>query len=129
MYLARQRPWPLGFVRHRAVGGVSPRWSLIPTRGTELRAVDMVCVVVRYTPMTVKEAAALLCVSTSFTYELVKKGEIAFEWRGKRKLLVDASVAEYRQRNLVPANPVRQKPVTGPGYQFRHLNGGRAAEG
>jgi excisionase family DNA binding protein len=57
--------------------------------------------------MTVKEAAKELTCSISFIYKLMRIGQLAYEMRGKRKLPVAASVEEYRQRNLVPA----QKPL------------------
>jgi excisionase family DNA binding protein len=56
--------------------------------------------------LTVNEAAAVLNCSISFIYKLMDQGQVAFERRGRRKLPVTASVSEYRQRNLVPA----QKP-------------------
>ena len=72
--------------------------------------------------MTVKQAAIELQISQSFVYKLMHQGEIAFERRGVRKFPVDASVAEYKQRNLVPAAPGQNRPVKGPAPgQFRHL--------
>lgn len=60
--------------------------------------------------MTVKEAACVLNCSPSLVYKLTDQGQLAFEWRGRRKLVVRASVADYRKRNLVPANPEPVKP-------------------
>lgn len=77
--------------------------------------------------MTVKEAADFLDISESYMYVLLGREEIAFERRGRRKLPVAESVAEYKQRNLVTAKPTKQPPATGSGYGFRHLNNGRAA--
>lgn len=79
--------------------------------------------------MTAKQAAADLQISLSFLYKLLDQGEIAYERRGSRKFPVDASVAEYKQRNLVPAAPKQHKPVKGPAYQFKHLFSGNAARG
>lgn len=52
------------------------------------------------------------------------QGQVAFERRGRRKLPVTASVLEYRQRNLVPA----QKPSETDGpkrrkepYRYKYL--------
>lgn len=53
--------------------------------------------------MTVKEAACVLNCSASLVYKLMDQGELAFERRGRRKLPVTASIKDYRQRNLVPA--------------------------
>jgi excisionase family DNA binding protein len=77
--------------------------------------------------MTAKQAASELQISLSFLYKLLDQGEIAFERRGKRKLPVEASVAEYRRRNLVPAEPKQNRPVKGTGYQYKHLSIGNAA--
>jgi len=75
--------------------------------------------------MTVKEAARELGCSISFIYKLMDAHQLAYEMRGRRKLPVDASVAEYRQRNLVPAqkqslappeSEQRKKP-----YQYEFL--------
>ena len=54
--------------------------------------------------LTVCEAAELLKCSESLVYKLMKLGEIAYERRGRRKLPLARSVADYRQRNLVEAN-------------------------
>ena len=32
-----------------------------------------------------------------------------------------ASVAEYRRRNLVPAQPKQNRPAKGTAYQYKHL--------
>lgn len=71
-----------------SVGGRCARWS------SEEPAADT---------LTVNEAAAVLNCSISFVYKLMDQGQVAFERRGRRKLPVAASVSEYRQRNLVPA--------------------------
>jgi excisionase family DNA binding protein len=76
--------------------------------------------------MTAKQAAADLQISLSFVYKLMDAGEIAFERRGRRRLPVDSSVAEYKARNLVPATPKQHRPVKGPPYQFQHLFQGKA---
>ena len=71
--------------------------------------------------MTVKEAAKELTCSISLVYKLMNEGQIAYERRGRRKLPVGSSVAEYRQRNLVPARPASEgaqaKPPSPCGYQ------------
>jgi excisionase family DNA binding protein len=58
--------------------------------------------------MTVKEAAKELTCSISLIYKLMSEGQIAYERRGRRRLPVGSSVAEYRQRNLVPARPASE---------------------
>jgi excisionase family DNA binding protein len=71
--------------------------------------------------MTVKEAAKELTCSISLVYKLMNEGQIAYERRGRRRLPVGSSVAEYRQRNLVPARPASEGPQAKPpspcGYQ------------
>lgn len=54
--------------------------------------------------LTVKEAAAELNCSISFVYKLMYLGELVYEKRGRRKLPTDASIAEYRLRNIVRAS-------------------------
>lgn len=71
--------------------------------------------------MTAKKAAVVLNVSRSYIYKLMDLGEIAFEKRGRFRLPVDASVADYKARNLVPATPKQHRPVKGAPYQFQHL--------
>lgn len=70
--------------------------------------------------MTVREAAVELQCSISFVYKLMTQGQVAYECRGRRKLPVAESVAEYRKRNLVPASPKEPKPAKTP-YQFKCL--------
>jgi excisionase family DNA binding protein len=53
--------------------------------------------------LTVPQAAAELNCSASFVYKMMNLGEIAFERRGRRKMPLARSVAEYRQRSLVPS--------------------------
>ncbi len=77
--------------------------------------------------MTAKQAAADLQVSLSFVYKLMDQGEIAYERRGRRRLPLDVSVAEYKQRNLVPSAPKQHRPVKGQPYQFQHLFQGKGA--
>lgn len=72
--------------------------------------------------MTVKQAAGRLQVSQSYVYKLLEQGEIAFERRGRRRLPIDQSVAEYIERNLVPVSHKRNRPVEGPAYAYKHLN-------
>ena len=70
--------------------------------------------------MTVREAAVELQCSISFVYKLMSQGQVAYECRGRRKLPVAESIAEYRQRNLVPATAKKPKPARTP-YQYKHL--------
>jgi excisionase family DNA binding protein len=73
--------------------------------------------------MTVKEAAKELNCSLSFVYKLLRTGQLAYEKRGRRKLPIASSVAEYRQRNLVLAADPRSQPVAAgrSDYVFKHL--------
>jgi excisionase family DNA binding protein len=73
--------------------------------------------------MTVKEAAKELTCSISLVYKLMKDGLIAYERRGRRKLPVGSSVAEYRQRNLVPARPASEgvQPRPSHPHPYKHL--------
>jgi excisionase family DNA binding protein len=73
--------------------------------------------------ITVKEAARQLNCSISLVYKLLEQGQIAYERRGRRKLPVARSVADFRRQNVVPADarPGSPRPVsTSPGG-FRHL--------
>ena len=70
--------------------------------------------------MTVREAAVELQCSISFVYKLMTQGQVAYECRGRRKLPMAESVAEYRQRNIVPASFKEPKPAKAP-YQYKHL--------
>lgn len=74
--------------------------------------------------LTVKEAAAELRCSISFVYKLMLLGQIAYERRGRRKLVFATSVADYRLRNTHPASPAsppRTSASTGQPYQFQRL--------
>lgn len=73
--------------------------------------------------MTVKEAAKELTCSISLVYKLMNEGQIAYERRGRRRLPVDSSVAEYRQRNLVPARPASEagQPKPPSPCRYKHL--------
>jgi len=73
--------------------------------------------------MTVKEAAKELKCSISFVYKMLREGQIAYERRGRRKLPVDSSVAEYREQNLVAAGPATPgaKPTSSSPYRYKHL--------
>ena len=74
--------------------------------------------------LTVKEAAAELHCSISFVYKLMFLGQIAYERRGRRKLLLVTSVADYRRRTTHPASPA-SSPTTSASprqpYQFQRL--------
>jgi excisionase family DNA binding protein len=73
--------------------------------------------------MTVKEAAKELTCSISLIYKLMNEGQIAYERRGRRRLPVGLSVAEYRQRNLVLARPALERAPAKPPSpcHYRHL--------
>lgn len=73
--------------------------------------------------LTVKEAAAELHCSISFVYKLMYTGQLAFERRGRRKLPLALSVAEYRRRNTCPATfrPSRPCRSPQPPYQYQRL--------
>ncbi len=71
--------------------------------------------------MTVKEAAKELTCSISLVYKLMKDGQIAYERRGRRKLPVGSSVAEYRHRNLVPARPASEGVQPRHPHRYKHL--------
>jgi excisionase family DNA binding protein len=73
--------------------------------------------------MTVKEAAKELTCSISLVYKLMNEGQIAYERRGRRRLPVSFSVAEYRQRNLVPARPASEgaQPRPSSPCRYQHL--------
>lgn len=72
--------------------------------------------------LTVREAAAELKCSGSFVYKLMKIGELAFERRGRRKLPLAHSIADYRLRSLVQS-PVKCRTGMSPKQPtgFRHL--------
>ena len=73
--------------------------------------------------LTVKEAAAELYCSSSFVYKLMRTGQLAFERRGRRKLPLAISVAEYRLRNTCPATnqPFRPSRSPEPPYKYQRL--------
>jgi excisionase family DNA binding protein len=73
--------------------------------------------------ITVKEAARELNCSISLVYKLLDQGQIAYERRGRRKLPVARSVADFRRRNVVPADarPGSPRPVLASPGGFRHL--------
>jgi len=74
--------------------------------------------------MTVKEAADVLNVSVSFIYKLMDTRRLAYEKRGRKKLPVDGSVAEYQKQNLFleekPHEPPKSKRRKEP-YQYEFL--------
>jgi excisionase family DNA binding protein len=76
--------------------------------------------------LSVREVAIELRCSISFVYKLMSSGELSFERRGRRKLPVAISVADYRQRNLVePGTADRLKPPPVRPRRYRHLFNGR----
>jgi hypothetical protein len=79
--------------------------------------------------LTVKEAAAELYCSVSFVYKLMQTRQLAFELRGRRKLPLAVSVAEYRQRNRCPATVLAPRPGRSPRqpYQFQRLFRGESS--
>lgn len=75
--------------------------------------------------LTVKEAAAELRCSISFVYKLMAARQIAFEQRGRRRLPLANSVAEYRLKNTFPAEAHPSRPAKGSShrtaYQYQRL--------
>ncbi len=71
---------------------------------------------------TVKETATELKCSISFIYKLMKVGELAFERRGRRKLPLAESVADYRRRSVVQQRPAGRPPHSSPQpRRYSHL--------
>ena len=73
---------------------------------------------------TVAEAAQELRCSESHVYNLLRRGEIAYEQRGRRKLPIAGSVAAYRRRSTVMANSSSSASQLHPAHSaggFRHL--------
>jgi excisionase family DNA binding protein len=73
---------------------------------------------------TVTEAARELNCSISLVYKLLEQGQIAYERRGRRKLPIARSVADYRRRNIVTADARSVTPQVAAatlGGGFRHL--------
>jgi hypothetical protein len=72
--------------------------------------------------LTVRATAFELSCSISFVYKLMAAGELAFERRGRRKLPLASSVAEYRQRSFVPPRRPAASSVAVAGHRrYRHL--------
>jgi hypothetical protein len=73
--------------------------------------------------LTVKEAAAELHCSISFVYKLMATRQVAFERRGRRKLPLAVSLAEYRRRSRCQATVQAPRPSRSPRqpYQFQRL--------
>jgi len=73
--------------------------------------------------LTVKDAAAELNCSISFVYKLMYIGELIYEKRGRRRLPTVASIAEYRERNLVRASQPFDYPKKNAHepYQYQQL--------
>jgi excisionase family DNA binding protein len=73
--------------------------------------------------LTVKEAAAELHCSISFVYKLMQTGQLSFEQRGRRRLPLAFSVAEYRERNTFQASELQPRPVaqSRQPYEFQRL--------
>lgn len=115
--------WAIPFVNGTLVSG--RRW-LLPNDVLEFvmpwgrKGADVATEVPAPRLLTVKEAAEEMRCSISFVYKLMVTGQLAFEKRGRRKLPIAESVAEYRQRNTVGAN---SRPTVKPRtpYQFKYL--------
>jgi excisionase family DNA binding protein len=73
--------------------------------------------------LTVKEAAAELHCSISFVYKLMDTRQLAFERRGRRKLPLAVSLAEYRQQSRCQATIQAPRTSRSPRqpYQFQRL--------
>ncbi|MBX7105376.1 MAG: helix-turn-helix domain-containing protein [Gemmataceae bacterium] len=72
--------------------------------------------------LTVKQAAQQLNCSISMVYRLMVRRELAYERRGRKRLLTLDSIAEYRRRNLVPAeSAVALSSKTDGSKRYRHL--------
>ena len=73
--------------------------------------------------LTVKEAAVELHCSISFVYKLMQTGQLSFEQRGRRRLPLAVSVAEYRTLNTCQATEKSPRPVkqSRQPYQFQRL--------
>lgn len=73
--------------------------------------------------MTVKEAAAEMHCSISFIYKAMAAGQLSYERRGRRKLPLAVSVAEYRQRTRYSATnqPSSSKRSPKRPYQYQRL--------
>jgi len=66
--------------------------------------------------MNVKDAAAKLGVSIHMIYKLMRNGQLAYLQIGRRRLPIDNSVTEYRQKNTVEVhgpmfNPAQTRKV------------------
>jgi hypothetical protein len=73
--------------------------------------------------LTVKEAAAEMHCSISFIYKVMAAGQLSYERRGRRKLPLAVSVAEYRQRTRHSATNQPSRPKKSPKqpYQYQRL--------
>ncbi len=73
--------------------------------------------------LTVNEAAVELHCSISFVYKLMQTGQLSFEQRGRRRLPLAVSVAEYRTLNTRQATEKSPRPVkqARQPYQFQRL--------
>jgi excisionase family DNA binding protein len=73
--------------------------------------------------LTVKEASAELHCSISFVYKLMQTGQLSFEQRGRRRLPLAFSVAEYRERNMFRATELQPRPAvqSRQPYEFQRL--------
>lgn len=72
---------------------------------------------------TVKQAAAKLDCSAAFVYRLIRDRLVTHERRGRKILLSDQALEEYKQRTQVQATTAPPAPPKPSG--FRHLFQGR----
>jgi excisionase family DNA binding protein len=61
--------------------------------------------------MNVKEASAELGVSVHMIYKLMRNGQLGYLQVGRRRLPLDSSVIEYRQKHTVEAHRPLHKPA------------------
>jgi excisionase family DNA binding protein len=71
--------------------------------------------------LTVKRAATVLGVSIHMIYKLMRNGQLAYLQVGRRRLPLDSSVREYKEKNTVEVNRgVARQPIAGK-RTFKHL--------
>ncbi len=70
--------------------------------------------------MNVKEASAELGVSIHMIYKLMRNGQLGYLQVGRRRLPLDSSVIEYRQKNTVEARRPLYKPTRSQ-KTYKHL--------
>jgi hypothetical protein len=70
--------------------------------------------------MNVKDTAANLGVSVHMIYKLMRTGQLAYLQVGRRRLPLDDSVTEYRQKNTVKTHQPTSKPTRNP-KTYKHM--------